>query len=270
MQVPSSIIDIYVRRPTLHNLPAEFIQANESLANKWNAVPFYGDSSNGERFNEVLKLFKTPDLVKPSTLAGFKKEEVLSPTVKLINDLFIEQVESYRSTLITAINKDVEKSLTSKNLRLKSKDSRVQYQDDNLASQTGAVRLIRYTPNIFIIRTIARPVLSFVGSIYGSIKKKSIISERIDVERSLARQEWLNDVFRIEKDRIQKSKNLIEQRILTLAEEIDQAGDFVDMDLLNELKQLDKLSKFIDRANPLQIRGMSINEFIEKNSPQGS
>lgn len=258
MQVNSSLI-VQITPPTQQVLPAQFIQEHQTLANEWNMVPFYGDHSINPRFNKVLQLLRTPDLIKPSVQAGINPQNIVSPTIHLVDVLFITKLEDYLIKLKDAITRDIDASLAQRDTS----------HDFMMAAATGSARFIQHTPNIIIIKQVTCPLLALTGAIYGWIYQESITLERINMERSFARQQWLDNVLRAEQDRLQQSRNIIEQRVQLLVLEIDQAQDLIDVAIFDELMQLDRLSRFIDPHHPLQIRGLSISAFIQQNTPQG-
>lgn len=77
----------------------------------------------------------------------------------------------------------------------------------------------------------------------------------------------MQEVAILEQNRKTQSLNLIKQRLHPIHLEIENAGDLIDMKLIDELKALDQLNQQLDPEHPLLIDGLSVPVYIQQKFP---
>lgn len=157
--------------------------ANQLIVQGWDLNPFFTDPSWTPTFDRLIRLFRTPDLNRPSNQAKLTQNQVnLSSTIRMVDTLFITAIEDYRQKLINVLKLDLAAKLNPGGV--------IALEEFTQAIAVGAARMLkRYTPNIPVVQHISALTLLFIGAFWGYFNQAIITQERTDERCSTHRQQ---------------------------------------------------------------------------------
>lgn len=246
-------LSVNVSPPIKVNLVGK-LQNVDDLQKQWATIPFAANSKNvAEQAAETFALFDSPELSKPSLKANLSDSVKSSIIIQSIDNAFVSAMEEYRSSLIDATAQDFATSL----------QPRVTALDFHYALATGVLRLTSHTPDVPVIKHLVGPLLAFIGAVYGMINKKAIVKEKIALERSEARDKWLQEVLVKEQIRVDNGIKIIKRRVATLKANIDEAEDLIDMKWVDEIKVLNQFMQAFAPEETLRVGDILAIEYVD-------
>lgn len=206
-----------------------------------NLTPFSAPPSEIAEYEKFEQEIKQRNQYKPSTLAKLSNEAIQSsPTIQMIDQIFITAIEEYEATLAFARDKDLARVLNPP-----PRDEIIDFRD---AIAAEAQNTTRHIPNIIIVRHIAAPFCLFVSAIKGMTSQTSHTRAKINLENSEYRQKWLNETKILEAQRKKLTIQLINQRVAVLSTNIEEHPDLIDTSSTKELKALNQLNECLQQS----------------------
>ena len=224
---------------------------NETLKQQWQQVPY--TAVQAPEVTEIVSQLNNHNHLVPSLLSETDAKK--SVTIRLIDSIFIESFRNYYKTFCDATREDFSLSLLPRSTEL----------DFSLALATGAARFSLKTPQIPVIKEVVGPVFALFGGVYGIIMNKRLTEERMNGERSVNRSRWFAEVVIKEHIRIEHACEKIKERVKVLhfdLTEMDQ--NLIDTEILDELKELDKIATFLAPNTPLKIDNLTVAEYLKQ------